>query len=265
LDDIKELQSVCEAERHFELKLNWDMLRDRAEGEKNDLFHYEDGKLVGFIGLYGFGSKVEVCGMIHPDYRRRGIFTRLFEEAGRVIRERGFTKVLLNAPASSESAKGFLSTVPCTYAFSEHQMKWQPREMARPTDVVLRPATPDDRETEIQLDVSAFGEPEADARAMAEQSTSLEQHYMVDFEGQTVGKMRIEHNDGVAWIYGFAIAPEHQHKGIGRKALTLAVLQEHEAGYPIFLDVEAKNARALGLYESCGFKAYHAQDYYEAR
>ncbi|MFS0658872.1 hypothetical protein AB1L07_08555 [Niallia alba] len=38
---------------------------------------------------------------------------------------------------------------------------------------------------------------------------------------------------------------------------------EEAKGLPIFLEVEAKNARALKLYESCGFKSYHAQDYYE--
>ncbi|MFD1905671.1 hypothetical protein ACFSQ7_19235 [Paenibacillus rhizoplanae] len=28
--------------------------------------------LTGFIGLYGIGGDMEVCGMVRPGYRRRG-------------------------------------------------------------------------------------------------------------------------------------------------------------------------------------------------
>jgi ribosomal protein S18 acetylase RimI-like enzyme len=38
---------------------------------------------------------------------------------------------------------------------------------------------------------------------------------------------------------------------------------ERQKGLPVFLEVEAENAHALKLYEVCGFKSYHSQDYYQ--
>jgi ribosomal protein S18 acetylase RimI-like enzyme len=263
LFDIKELQQACEAGQPFQLKLNWDMLETRPENEIHDFFHYEDDKLVGFIGLYGFGNKVELCGMVHPDYRRKGIFTQLFHTAVKVMKERGFKQILLNAPTTSQSAKKFLETVPCSYSFSEHQMQWQEKDLMKQEDVRLRPSTAEDLEVEIQLDVACFGFEEADAKGHNEQPRLVDEYYMIELGDKTVGKMRISHTNGEAWIYGFAVLPEFQGKGIGRKALTNVVLYEHQLGYPVFLEVEAKNANALRLYESCGFKAYHSQDYYQ--
>ena len=79
LASIKVLEEMCEKDGGFQLKLNFDMLENRTGNNKEDFFHYEDGELVGFLASYGFGNKVELCGMVHPDHRRKGIFTRLLE------------------------------------------------------------------------------------------------------------------------------------------------------------------------------------------
>jgi ribosomal protein S18 acetylase RimI-like enzyme len=262
LVEIKELQRACEAGESFELKLNWDMLQTRPENETFDFFHYENEQLAGFIGLYGFGNKVEICGMVHPEYRRQGIFTQLFHKAVNLIEERKYKQVLLNAPSNSESAKRFLANINCSYSFSEHQMKWEEKELIKHEDVLLRPATEVDFDLEVQLDVRCFGFEEEDAKVHNSQFRLVDDYSIIEWNHQPVGKMRISHLDGEAWIYGFAILPEFQGKGIGRKALTNVVLEQHQDGYPIFLEVEAKNANALKLYESCGFRAYHSQDYY---
>ncbi|MFE8698361.1 GNAT family N-acetyltransferase [Cytobacillus sp. FJAT-53684] len=264
LMEIKELQRICEKDEPYQLKLNWDMLQSRKENELNDFLYYEKEKLVGFLGLYGFGNKVEVCGMVAPSYRRKGIFTKLLHQAEKVWMDRGTKQILLNAPSHSESGKAFLQTISCSYSFTEYQMKWEEKELLCNDDVVIRHSTPNDLDIEIQLDVQCFNFQEDDARDYNARikKENTEQFYMIEFEGNTVGKMRVGHLDGEAWIYGFAILPEYQGRGIGRKALTKVIQREHKKGYSIFLEVEAKNANALGLYESCGFKAYHAQDYY---
>jgi ribosomal protein S18 acetylase RimI-like enzyme len=262
LVEIKELQKACEAGEPFELKLNWDMLQTRPENETYDFFYYENEQLVGFIGLYGFGNKVEICGMVHPQYRRKGIFTELLHKAEKLVEERRYKQVLYNAPSNSESAKGFLQSLNCSYSFSEHQMKWEETVLTRSEDVHLRAATEADFDLEVQLDVRCFGFEEEDAKVHNGQFRLVDEYSIIEWNNESVGKMRISHLDGEAWIYGFAILPEFQGKGIGRKALTNVVLEQHQNGFPIFLEVEAKNANALKLYESCGFRAYHSQDYY---
>ena len=262
--EIKELQGVCEEEGGFNLKLNFDMLENRIGKQKKDLFHYEDGKLVGFLGIYGFGDKVELCGMVHPDYRRRGIFSELME-SGLLESEKRYPTILLNAPTKSQSAKQFLKSVPCAFSIAEYQMKWQETQLSEDPTVTLRPSiSPEDWEAEIQLDFLGFGINEEAARAFNQtiRETSGDERFIIEAEGKIAGKIRVSESNGEAWIYGFAIFPELQGKGIGRKALSNVVIREHQKGYPIFLEVEAKNANALRLYESCGFRSYHSQDYY---
>jgi ribosomal protein S18 acetylase RimI-like enzyme len=265
LHEIEELQKECETGEAFQLKLNWDMLKNRNEKEISNVFHYENGSLVGFLGIYNFGNKVELCGMVKPSHRRKGIFTNLFSDAIQKIEKQKITEILLNAPANSLSAKGFLQTVACEYSFSEYQMQWEKTELLSNNEITLRPSTENDLEDEIQLDVKCFGYDENDAR---DYNTMLKRNknegiLIIEKDQKTVGKIRVSHNDGEAWIYGFCVFPEYQGKGIGRKVLTNIVLMENQKGYPIFLEVEAKNAHALGLYESCGFRSYHSQDYYK--
>jgi ribosomal protein S18 acetylase RimI-like enzyme len=263
--EIKTLQEICEKDGGFDLKLNFDMLKNRTGNQAEDFFHYEDGQLVGFIGTYSFGNKVEICGMVHPDYRRKGIFTKLLELGLEASSNNEIETILLNAPTESQTAKEFLKTVPCTFSIAEYQMKWHSTELLEDSSVSIRLSKSDeDWEALIQLEVLGFGLTEKEAREMNQQikDSSGDQNFIIEAEGKTAGKMRVSDANGEAWIYGFTIYPELRGKGIGRKALSKVVKMENEKGLPVFLEVEARNAHALGLYESCGFRTYHSQDYY---
>ncbi|WP_243292665.1 GNAT family N-acetyltransferase [Bacillus sp. FJAT-47783] len=264
LEEIKKLQSICAEADSIKLKLNWELLENRESGEVNDFFHYENGELVGFLGLYGFGNKIELCGMVHPNHRRKGIFSQLFRKAITEVLMRNYREILFNAPASSSSAKAFLKSVPCEYASCEYQMKWEDILLTVDDDVAVRMAQPDDLEAEIQLDVQCFGFNEEEARIYNERikNEGSQAFYMIEWKHQTVGKIRLFRHNGEAWIFGFSVFPDYQGKGIGRKALQQIILKEKNAGFTIFLEVEAKNTHALKLYESCGFHVFQAQDYY---
>ncbi|TYR81279.1 GNAT family N-acetyltransferase [Priestia megaterium] len=264
LEHIKELQYVCEKEGNLQLKLNWDILRNR-EDESTDFFHYENGELAGFAGLYSFGNKAEICGMVKPSHRRKGIFSKLLNKALEVCAERKYSEILLNAPANSLSAKAFLMNVPCELLFSEYQMKWSESPIAEPSDVVVRLAKPCDLEAELELDISCFGfsREEAETFNARIKQENEQQFYVIEQNDTVVGKIRVHRDNKEAWIYGVAVFPHHQGKGIARQALATIIAKERKAGYDLFLEVEAKNEHALKLYESCGFQAFCVQDYYQ--
>lgn len=262
LKDIEQLQKECETHDHLQLKLNWEMLRNRGS-DQLDFFHYENDELVAFLGLYIFGSTVEICGMVKPSERRTGHFHRLFRLGMEKVKQNGYKKILLNAPAGSDTAKAFLSKLGAEYAFSEHQMEWQEKPLEETDSILLRQARLEDYEMRVRLSVTAFGVDEEDARVM--ESKALEDNtemLMIVVDERTVGKIRVSREEGQAWIYGFSILPEYQGKGIGRKVLRRVIKEQNSAGYSVHLEVETKNDHALGLYESVGFKAVHAQDYY---
>ncbi|KAA0965914.1 GNAT family N-acetyltransferase [Sporosarcina sp. ANT_H38] len=261
---IKQLQKECEKADNIQLKLNWEMLRER-EGRKMDFFHEVNGELVAYLALFGFGTTVEVCGMVKPKERRKGYFTKLWQEALVSIEQYDFSTQLLNTPSSSTSAKEWLSSRSYSYAFSEYQMRWLEQPIEASDDVLIRKTKPSDANLEVKLDVLAFGMDEDDARTHLERIKERhdEQFLMIEADNRTVGKLRVNRIDGEAWIYGFAILPEFQGRGYGRKVLRNIVKSEHEAGNQICLEVEAKNARALILYESVGFVKVQGQDYYK--
>ncbi|QGQ95322.1 GNAT family N-acetyltransferase [Paenibacillus psychroresistens] len=265
LQDIAQLQKECEAYDHIQLKLNWEMLRNRENNEM-DFFIYENGELQAFLALYAFGSTVEICGMVKPSERRKGHFKRLFQQGIETAKHNEYKKILLNAPAGSDAAKAFLNHTAADYAFSEHQMEWQEGIVEEVDGIQLRITIEDDLEMRVRLSMEAFGESEEDARAMeGRTSGDKDNMYMIEVNEETVGKIRVSLDAEQAWLYGFSILPEYQGRGIGRKVLRRIIREQSLAGHSIHLEVETKNDHALGLYESVGFKVVHAQDYYKYR
>jgi predicted GNAT family acetyltransferase len=84
-EDINNLQKLCLKTDQTTLKLELDYKLSRAEEKSEDLrninefMFYDENKLIGYAGIghYG-GDAIEVNGMVHPEYRRKGVFSRLF-------------------------------------------------------------------------------------------------------------------------------------------------------------------------------------------
>ncbi|WP_409289406.1 GNAT family N-acetyltransferase [Peribacillus sp. SCS-37] len=266
LKRIKKLQEECEHSDGIELKLNWDMLKQMDEEELMGGTHFIESELAGFIAVYDFGSKAEICGMVDPRHRRKGIFTGLLQSVLEGIAERNYRKILLNAPGNSATAKEFIAQSPFSYSITEYQMKWGGKPAVPEHKTVhMRPAADSDRDLEIELDVQCFGfkREEAVRHHSRTRDESSSQSYIIENEGNPVGKARISWPGGKqVWIYGFAILPDFQGRGIGREVLRQIISRESGAGRDIFLEVEAENANALGLYTSCGFVSFSSQDYY---
>lgn len=256
LHDVKKLQKECESQENFQLKLNWDMLENR-DTTQLDFFHYEKENLVAFLALYPFGSTVEICGMVKPNQRQKGLFSSLFKNGLEIALQNGYKEILLNAPSESHSAKFFLNKQGAIYKFTEHQMEWQNSLLEPVEDLTLRKATAEDLDISIRLSVEAFGMSKEDAL-----SAETDDMLMIEINEKTVGKIRLKRKDKQTWISFFSILPEYQGKGIGRKVLQKVIKDQTSDGFSVHLEVETKNNHALGLYKTVGFKVVHSQDYY---
>lgn len=257
--ELIQLQDICESYDHLNLKLNWDLLKTRKADDQYDFLHYEDGLLVGFLGIYKISAEFEVCGMVHPEHRRKGIFTALWKKALTVMGSED--SILLNAPAQSESAKEWLNSISCTYAFSEHQMHLEKQvEIKVDSSVTLRKAQQADMKNLIELNTIGFGY-EYDDQESYKQEIIDGTAYIIEEKERIVGKIHIARDGDQSWIYGFVVYPENQGKGYGRSALLQVVqLEEHS---DIYIEVATENDHALSLYEKCGFVSYQTQDYYD--
>ncbi len=268
LNAVQALVSVCNAADNLDLKINPEMLAQRPGNVTDDFLAVVDETIVGYLGLYGFGrDEIEVSGMVHPEFRRQGIFSALFARARVKSAERGIERMLLICPASSAAGHAWVEQTEARYTFSEHLMVLRQIPPARelPEGLAIRQISAADVPVVAQLLADGFEMP----RERAEQSLTLELsnpkrgHRLISDHEEPVGVIGVDTQDEGAYIYGFVVSPARRGQGIGRAALQHTVRELAREGIrPIQLEVEATNERALELYTSSGFVITSAYDYY---
>ncbi|WMT42864.1 GNAT family N-acetyltransferase [Paenibacillus sp. D2_2] len=266
VDELQELQAICEQHDQIDLKLNWDMLLNPEEDNSLHLVEYREGRLIAFLGKYVIGGSMEICGMVHPDFRRQGIFTRLLKNG--ITREEAtkYSSILLNTLAASASGQAFLKTVSCSYSFTEYQMQYVATEnklsSVRP-GISLRTATQEDAVLLSQLDEDGFQcnyeQTLQDFERLSPKD--MAENELIIADGQIVGKIRVSRLEERSWVYGFVIHSRYRGEGIGRAVLEQVIAREYAAGHSIWLDVAIENPAAMKLYETAGFQLRSAQDY----
>ncbi len=246
------------------LKLEWGVLRSRAGRDVEDFLWWESDRLLGFLGLYAFGGPtVEIAGMVDPSARRRGIATALLGAALPICRERGYQQALLVTPRGSVAGRELALGRGAVLEHSEHALVL----LGAPTDgphdqrIELRTATRADTPDLTRLLMAAFGS--TPPGLFDRPSNDSERTLMVEFEGTVVGTVRVTRDGNTAGIYGFAVDPAWQGRGIGRDVLR-RVCRELRAQHiaHIGLEVAVENDHALGLYTSLGFTRMTTEDYY---
>ena len=246
------------------LKLEWEMLRARTGARVEDLLWWEGERLLGFLGFYGFGSTLELAGMVAPEARRRGIGTALLDAAVPLYQGRGLREALLIVPRRSAAGRRLALSRGAVLAHSEHALVLSRAPAGGPDGpaLSLRQATAADLPFLLRLLEQAFGEPPPDDMA-ASLNSSRGRTLLIEMRGSAVGTLRITRDGDDAAIYGFAVDPPRQGQGFGRSALRRACEQLLSAGARrIRLEVAVDNDRALGLYTSLGFTPVTTEDYF---
>jgi ribosomal protein S18 acetylase RimI-like enzyme len=225
------------------------------------------GVLVGAATVQA-GEPPEVCLLVHPEHRRRGVGRRLLGRTATVCRRGGAAELLLTVDERSAGGKAFAAAVGARYRFSEYRLELVRVPEARPwpAPLHLRPATPEDAATVARVGAAAFGDPDAAARARGVAAGMREPHHrytLAELEGRPIGTIRVSAYDGTVYLTAFGVLPELQGQGFGRQILTRTVRDLAAAGWsPIRIEVETENRNALGLYRSCGFREIAGYAYY---
>lgn len=273
--DIDNLQKLClEFDKTIlKLEIDYKLSRSKEEGRSlnniNEFMYYDSDKLIGYIGICEFGRGVmEVNGMVHPEYRRRGIFTKLFSLVKDEWSKREAQTMLLLSDNNSISGLEFIRVTGSIHHHSEYEMFLKDNEylVQAVNNVVLRKATNHDgKEIALQNSVYFHEEFKDENIILPEEEEKCGSYiYMAEVNNNTIGKVHLEINDGLGGIFGLGVLPDHRMKGYGREILLGAIEKLREKGAKdIMLQVEAKNSNALNLYKSCGFKETSTMNYYE--
>ena len=264
------LRALAELERQVveadggRLKLEWGTLEARSGSQVEDLLWWQGEQLLGFLGLYAFGAScLELVGMVAPAARRRGIATALLDAALPLCRQRNYPRALLVVPGASVAGSRLAQHRGATLDHSEHALVLLDRPSSGPEDpqIGLRRAVPADAAVVTALLEAAFGHP---APGLYEQLASEnERTLLVEAAGTPVGTIRLTRRGDAAGVYGFAVDPDWQGRGIGRDVLRRVCHQlRGEGARRIGLEVAVDNESALGLYTSVGFTIVTTEDYY---
>lgn len=274
--ELEQLAMLCNAHEHLLMQLDYNLL-DLPTLPTDDLFLYYRGEqLIGCLLLDRYHSDVkEVTGMVHPVFRRQGIFSKLLAAARKECLSRGIKRLLFACEPISASGQAFLRHSKARREFTEHRMvlqNFQPR-FQYDDHLVFRVALRDDIDELAVILAADFGNSPEKARQHVLRAFERpnQRFYIATYGGddvgcgEPVGSLRVEEMPAELGIYGFFVRPEYRGRGHGRQILeeTIATLREEKKQKPIMLEVDINNHTALNLYRSLGFVVDHTYEYYE--
>ena len=270
IQEIKTLEDICINEDKVNLKLELDYRKDIKDLENNinhinEFLFYINNNLKKYLGISSFGRNIaEINGVVNPNFRRKGIFTKLIELALEESKKRNFNEILLLCDDKSSSAIKFIENKKGTYAFSEYRMKCYNSSIKEGNKGISLLKAKNENINDINKLNSIFFGDEFNELIMPEDDEKNNiTTYLIKLSDGIIGKIKVSNEIKSAFISGFGILPEYRGRGYGKSAL-IEILNtlNYNGIYDVELDVEIRNKTALNLYKNCGFKEESIMNYY---
>ncbi len=271
---VAQLAQVCNDYEQLDMRTDWLDIRPEFFGNIHDYLYYEDGRLVGYLFLKRNGTaQKEVTGIVHPDYRRRGIFSTLLAAAREECRQQHVQTLFLVCEDVSQSGLAFIAASGARHDFSEYKMALGTFHESNSFDdrLAFQLADMSDLDALVTIISEGWERSQYEVRETAafnlqEPSCSV---YIARFGGdelscgEPVGCLRIYDFAQEFGIYGFVIRPAYRGRGYGRQMLEEAIRTiQPQSQKTIMLEVDTSNTAALNLYRSCGFEVTRTYGYY---
>lgn len=263
------LKALCDAHEGLDIKLGFGRARDHANADAPAypaaLLARVDGALIGYCSLEGDAEEAEISGMTHPEWRRQDVAARLYTLARAGFARAGGSRLIAVCEDASVGGRGFLAAQGARREFAEHHMQFHGERAAPPADSALSVtrAQAEDIPALAAALAHAFGQDatrtQRDLTQMLDEPT--EQLYVARLDGATIGGFRLSVMPDAVGIYGFAVDPAYQRRGLGRRMLAEACALA-PAGRRVTLEVDTDNAPAIALYRSSGFTTTTTYGYY---
>jgi ribosomal protein S18 acetylase RimI-like enzyme len=267
INAIEKLINACNTYEGLHMRLSLDALRKRPGDETNDFLYYENGFLVGYLSIESWGTRErEATGMVHPDYRRKGIFSDILTAAKKECQRRGAQKIILVCEHAAQSGQAFIKSIEVRPEYAEHEMvlgTFRERRIFH-KGLHMRQANMSDLDTIVAILATDSGNVESVKqwirKCLEEPSWRF---YLATLDGKPLGCLRLDDMGDQVGIYAFEVRLGYRGLGYGRQMLEEAIrIIRAGSQKPIMLDVETDNTNAIGLYQSCGFEIKTTYDYF---
>jgi ribosomal protein S18 acetylase RimI-like enzyme len=240
---VDRLRRACEAAEHLDLKLELDET-DPLERPIHFLA-IAGHELIGYAGLTP-GEDTEVCGMVHPSWRGRGIGSALLDgiRSAAVSLERD--SVLVICEDAAPPAIAWMRRLGATLESAEDRMLVRLRsddaQVTTETPLTVRAATDADHATVVELLGEEFSDGTDEQRVLGIDAVDV------------VGTMRLIESPQRTMIYGFVIDEQRRGRRLGTRMLAAVMARLRADGVTdVGLEVNPENTPAVRLYERFGF------------
>ncbi|WP_114165862.1 GNAT family N-acetyltransferase [Exiguobacterium sp. TNDT2] len=267
VEEVRQAEQVETLETAVNTHDNIDVKIGHVSIGQNDYAVYDNDTLVGYMVLFPYlPNEYEVNALVHPDYRKQGVFTALLDAAKQDAKQNGCEAFTFVIDRKSTSGKAVIDHLGAAYQFSEYNLVLKKAELfLKPDEVSLREATDADRALIIETLSEAFGDPLDVTENIYEQIDTPDRvTYIGEVEGRPVGVIRaLLSGDDAGSIHAFGVRASEQGQGYGTKMLKQMVQQLFRMGRTkLELDVETENKAALEIYKRAGFAENGGYEFY---
>lgn len=277
-NEVVKLLRECKEHDSFEISgsVNLCMLLKSEEGYHSYILGYVRETLIGFLGLLSMvdPKKMELVGMVHPDYRNKGYFTIMMEHAKEVTRAKYANEVMFVCPSKSDAAKHLSLKLGAAHTFSEYTMQYN-AECHNPhsnqIELLLQKAKTEEVSSILKLLADGFdiGPAYEKVKSLISRNTKKQGYdvFVVRRNKIPIATMTVSDEGFYIYLSGFTVTPEERGKGYGRvimEEMIHMLINDHPTK-AIRLNVDYSNDHALKLYEDAGFRKIGGYDYYLAK
>ncbi|MRN52552.1 GNAT family N-acetyltransferase [Paenibacillus monticola] len=266
IEQIRWLEHLCKISDNSSLRVGIESLKE-IDGDKAFLCQI-DNQLIGFLSWYtSDGMEANINGMVHPDFRRKGIFHGLLKHAASDMQIHDIQTRRFRIPSNSKPGIDCIKHLGANLTTSEFSMILNRLQTVGPlrSNLVLRLEEAQDLEFMITCSSQAFGDSEFWTRNYFARTREAERVNYIALSSMTpVGMIRVNYVQAdTAVIHNFCVLPSYQGRGYGREILSgIVKLLLDQNCSQIRLGVVTQNRRALNLYESIGFEISAESHYY---
>jgi ribosomal protein S18 acetylase RimI-like enzyme len=243
--NVDRLRRACEAAEPLDLKIELD--ESDHLGRPMHVLADAGGEVIGYAGVTA-DDDAEVCGMVHPSWRRRGVGTALLGGVRGAARRLGRESILVICEEAGHAGLEWMRAIGATLESTERRMVLRltsPPGMALTAEARLdmRPVTQADHQAIVQV----LGEDYIDRPE--------ERRFVAVEGGKVVGTLRLTETTQRTMIYGFVIEERQRGRRLGTRLLAAVIEQLRDEGIAdVGLEVDPENTRAVRLYERFGFE-----------
>ena len=251
-------------------------------------------ELIGYLSVFlPDEATAELNVLIHPDYRRQGIFRELLQRAKTALSAIGTKEFVFVCEPSSTDATAAMQTMNAEKKSSEYQMLLETTSHIPVSFQSAKPATgssecsqdkvastvpggrgklleaiPDDLPLLGRMNALFFETSDEMGELFAEESyhtpgTTVYKYVITDEHKKNIpiGTVCFCEEETIGNIFGLGILPEYRGQGYGKDLLqALFTLVPNDK--KIILQVSSRNAAAFQLYQKAGFRIIAQQDFW---